>query len=485
MLENLTLESAHKKLINKEITSKELVESSIARIESTDEEISAFVTTNFDEAKKQAEEVDKKIQKGEEISMLAGIPCGIKDIFCTKNLRTTASSNMLKDFIPPYDCTVAEKIREKGALFMGKTNLDAWAHGTSTENSDFFNTHNPWNLDRVPGGSSGGSAASVSSSQVLWSTGSDTGGSIRQPAAMCGVTGWKPSYGLVSRSGIISMSSSLDTIGAFAKSVADVTIIASETVGKDPRDATTIDKKFPNYYQNLNIDMKGKKIGIPKEYFIEGLQPEIERKVKEAIEVYKSLGAQIVDVSLPYTKYGIAVYYIVCPAELSSNLSRYDGIRYGHKAEKFEDIYEMFAESRTEGMGSEAKRRIMIGTYALSAGYYDAYYKKAQQVRTLVVEDFTKAFNEVDVLLTPTTPHTAFKIGEKNDDPLSLYLEDVFTVSANLAGISGLSVPCGFDNENLPIGLQILGPQFGEQTIFDFGHAYQNVTDWHEKRPGI
>ena len=485
MLENLTVKQAWQMLESGETTAVKLMEASKKRIEETDEKIKAFVTTNYEEALEQAKNIDEKRAKGEKLSRLSGIPCALKDLFCTKNLRTTASSKMLEHFVPPYDASIIKKLRKKGSIFMGKLNLDAWAHGTSTENSDFFNTHNPWDLERTPGGSSGGSAASVAASQVLWATGTDTGGSIRQPAAMCGISGWKPTYGSVSRSGIISMSSSLDTVGAFAKTVEDLSIIATEMVGKDPLDATTLDIQYQDFYENLATDMKGVRIGVPKEYFQEGLSPEIEKAIKDALKIYENMGAKIVDISLPYTKYGIAIYYIICPSELSANLARYDGIRYGYKPENPKDHIEMFTGSRSVGFGAEAKRRIMIGTYALSSGYYDAYYRKAQKVRTLVVNEFKEAFDNVDVIITPTTPTTAFKLGEKSSDPLSLYLEDVYTVSANMAGICGLSIPCGQDKKGLPIGMQILGPQLGEQKIFNVGHAYQTHTDWHTKRPQI
>ena len=485
MFKDLTLAKAHSMLVKKEITSVELMHASQEIIESTDANIQAFVTKNYEEALEQAKEVDVRIQKGENISRLAGIPCGIKDMFCTKGLKTTASAKMLKNFTPPYDASVIASLRNKGGVFMGKLNLDAWAHGTSTENSDFFNTHNPWDLKRTPGGSSGGSAASVAASQVLWATATDTGGSIRQPAAMCGVTGWKPTYGMVSRAGVIAMASSLDTIGAIAKSVEDISIIATEMAGRDEADATSIDTHGVDYFAQLQGDIRGMKVGVPKEYFIEGMHPEVEKSVREAITVLQSRGAQIVDISLPLTRYGIAVYYIICPSEVSANLARYDGIRYGHAASNAHDTIEMFAQARDEGFGAEAKRRIMMGTYALSSGYYDAYYRKAQKVRTLVIREFEEAFRQVDVIATPTTPHTAFSLGEKCNDPLSLYLEDVFTVTANIAGICGISLPCGFDSKNLPIGLQLLGPQRGEQKIFNVGHAYQQETDWHEKRPSV
>ncbi len=482
---NLTLSQVAAKLRSKEVSSVELTQLSMARIQETDEKLHAFLTLNFDEAMEQAKGVDARFAKGEILSPLAGIPISIKDLYCTKGLRTTASAKFLKDFVPPYDATVIAKLREKGSVFMGKVNLDAWAHGVSTENSDFGPTHNPWDLEKVPGGSSGGSAASVASRQVWWSPASDTAGSIRYPASFCGVVGYKPTYGLTSRSGVISMASSYDTMGPICRSVEDASIIASEISGRDFLDATSLHGDVPNFHANLNADMKGVRIGIPKEYFIEGLAPDVEKGVRDVIEWYRSHGAEIVDVSIPHSPYGIAIYYIVCPAEASSNLARYDGIRYGHASSEAENLFEMFAKSRDEGLGDEAKRRIMIGTYVLTAGYADAYYNQAQKVRTILCREFEDVFKTVDVLLAPITPTTAFKLGSKNSDPLAMYLEDVLAVQANLVGIPAISLPCGFDSSGMPLSFQLMGPQMGEQKIFNAGYAYEKEMKWGEKEPKI
>lgn len=485
MLEKMTITKAMQDLRAKKVSAVELARASIEQMEKTEPIVSAVLTQTCENALEQAKEVDAALARGETINNLAGIPMMVKDNFAVKGVKMTAGDKMLENFVPAYDASIISNLREKRAVFMGKSNMDAWAHGTSTENSAYFDTKNPWDPTRIPGGSSGGSAASVASSQVLWALGSDTGGSIRQPAAMCGVVGWKPTYGLTSRQGVVAMASSLDTMGAFAKNVQDMTIIADEIVGKDINDATSLVTESPNYFQNLNESMEGVKIGVPVEYFAKGLNEEVYSSIEDALEIFEDLGAEIYDIALPHTKYAIAAYYIICPSEVSANLARYDGIRFGHKSANETNHIDMFSKARAEGFGDEALRRIMIGTYTLSAGYFDAYYKKAQRVRTLIVKEFEDAFKEVDFIITPTTPHTAFKLGEKSDDPLSLYLEDVYTVSANLAGICGISVPVGFDRKRLPIGMQLLGPQRGEQKIFNAGFAYQNKTNWHNKRPSF
>ena len=415
---------------------------------------------------------------------LSGVMVAIKDLILTEaEGPSTAASKFLEDFRSPYDATVIRKLREAGAIISGKTNLDEFAMGTSTENSALGKTSNPWDDSRVPGGSSGGSAAAVAAGLAPLALGTDTGGSTRQPAALCGIVGFKPTYGRVSRYGVMAVASSLDQVGGFARSVKDVAKLMTIISGHDPHDATTVDRPVPDYTQALTGEVKGLKIGLPQEYFIDGMQPEVEQGVRQAAADLAAAGAEIIDISLPHTKYGIAAYYIIQPSEMSANMARYDGIRYGRRAQA-DSLLETYMTSRAEGFGPEVKRRIMLGAYSLSAGYYDAYYKKAMQVRTLIKRDFEQAFEQCDVILTPTTPTTAFKIGEKADDPLELYLNDVFTVSANLAGIPGISVPCGFDGQGLPMGLQLLGPQWGEETILRVAEAYERQHDWHTKQPG-
>ncbi|MEK7841215.1 MAG: Asp-tRNA(Asn)/Glu-tRNA(Gln) amidotransferase subunit GatA, partial [Deltaproteobacteria bacterium] len=409
----------------------------------------------------------------------------VKDIFCTKGILTTCASKILNNFVPPYDATVIKKLKEAGAVILGKNNMDEFAMGSSTENSAFFVTKNPWDTERVPGGSSGGSAASVSAGECAGSIGTDTGGSIRQPASCCGVVGLKPTYGRVSRYGMIAFASSLDQAGPMTKDVLDCAIMLNTMAGYDSQDSTCIDTPVPDYTKALTKGIKGLNIGIPKEYFIKGLDSDVEKAVKEAIEVLKKQGASVVDVSLPHTDYAIAVYYLVATAEASSNLARYDGVKYGCRAKDSKNLMDMYCKTRDEGFGPEVKRRIMLGAYSLSAGYYDAYYKKASQVRTLIKRDFEEAFKKCDVILTPTAPTPAFKIGEKTADPLTMYLSDIFTISCNLAGIPGLSIPCGFTKGNLPIGLQILGKPLDEETVLKTAYAYEQATDWHKKRPKL
>jgi aspartyl-tRNA(Asn)/glutamyl-tRNA(Gln) amidotransferase subunit A len=400
-------------------------------------------------------------------------------------MRTTCGSKILSDFSPAYDATVVKKLRESGAVFLGKANMDEFAMGSSTENSGFFVTKNPWHLERIPGGSSGGSAAAVAADECAAALGSDTGGSIRQPAACCGVVGLKPTYGRVSRFGLVAFASSLDQIGPITKDVTDCAILMNSISGHDTNDSTSVDVTVPDYRKALVNDVKGMQLGIPKEYFIEGMDEDVERAVWEAIKLLEQWGASIKEVSLPHTEYAVATYYIICTAEASSNLARYDGVKYGHRAEGCDGLIDMYAETRLEGFGPEVKRRIMLGTYVLSAGYYDAYYRKAQQVRTLIRRDFDQVFNEYDALLTPTSPTPAFMIGEKVKDPLQMYLSDILTIPANLAGLPGISIPCGFDKEGLPTGLQIIGKHFDEETILRIAYAFEKRTDHHLKRPQL
>ncbi|MBA3060474.1 MAG: Asp-tRNA(Asn)/Glu-tRNA(Gln) amidotransferase subunit GatA, partial [Nitrospirae bacterium] len=408
----------------------------------------------------------------------------IKDNMCTKGIRTTCSSKILADFIPPYESTVTSRLRENGYVLIGKTNLDEFAMGSSTENSGFFTTRNPWDIERIPGGSSGGSAAAVAADECIAALGSDTGGSIRQPASLCGVVGLKPTYGRVSRYGLVAFASSLDQIGPITKNVKDSAILLNIISGNDPFDSTSAPVAVPDFTKVLGNEIKGLKIGIPKEYFIKGMDSEIEESVKTAIKKLESLGAVPVDISLPHTEYAAAAYYVLATSEASSNLARYDGVKYGFRAEG-KDLMEMYMNTRAQGFGAEVKRRIMLGTYALSSGYYDAYYKKAQQARTLIKTDFEKAFNSVDMIVTPTSPTAAFKSGEKTEDPLQMYLSDIFTISVNLAGIPAISIPCGFTSSNLPIGLQIIGKHFDEESILKAAYAYEQSTDWHKRKPNL
>jgi aspartyl-tRNA(Asn)/glutamyl-tRNA(Gln) amidotransferase subunit A len=415
---------------------------------------------------------------------LRGIPIAVKDILCTAGIPTTCGSRILEDFIPPYDATVVARLKAAGAVILGKTNTDEFAMGSSTENSAFFPTHNPWDLERVPGGSSGGSAAAVAAGECLGALGTDTGGSVRQPAALCGIVGLKPTYGRVSRYGLIAFASSLDQVGVLTRDVTDAAILLNVIAGHDPLDSTSLDAPVPDATAALTGDIRGMRVGVPREYFIPGMQPEVEAAVRAALEKLADLGAEIVEVSLPHTDYALPVYYLIAPAEASANLARYDGVRYGLRivGNSLEDTYK---QTRGQGFGPEVKRRIMLGTYALSAGYYDAYYLKAQKVRTLIKGDFDRAFQQVDVIVTPTSPTTAFRIGEKTDDPIQMYLSDIFTLSVNLAGICGINVPCGFDAQGLPIGLQIMGPALGETTILRVAYAYEQATDWHTRRPPL
>ncbi len=484
-LYSLTIHELHEKLKKREIASLELTEAFLKRIEAVDGKIKAFLTVTKEDAIKQAKEADKRLAFGTDITPLTGIPIAVKDIFCTKGILTTCASKILANFVPPYDAHVIKKLKDAGAVILGKNNMDEFAMGSSTENSAYFTTKNPWAMERVPGGSSGGSAASVAADECVASMGTDTGGSIRQPASCCGIVGLKPTYGRVSRYGMIAFASSLDQAGPLTKDVKDCAIMLNAIAGHDQQDSTSIDAPVPDYTKALTKDVKGLKIGIPKEYFIQGLDKDIEKAVKEAIEILKKQDASFVDISLPHTDYAIAVYYLVATAEASSNLARFDGVKYGHRAKDGKNLLDMYCKTRDEGFGPEVKRRIMLGTYSLSAGYYDAYYRKASQVRTLIKRDFEDAFKKCDVILTPTAPTPAFKIGEKTADPLTMYLSDIFTISCNLAGIPGISLPCGFTKDNLPIGLQILGKPLDEETVLKTAYAYEQATDWHKRRAQI
>ena len=474
---DLTITEAQRGLREKKFSAKESTQSCLQRIDKLEDRLNAFISVTPIKALKQAEKVDGMISRGEELPSLAGIPIAIKDNICTKGICTTAASRILEDFIPPYDATVVAKLREQRAIFIGKTNLDEFAMGSSTENSAFGPTKNPWNTAKVAGGSSGGSAAAVASGMCLGALGSDTGGSIRQPASFCGVVGLKPTYGRVSRYGLIALTSSLDQIGPLARTAEDTSFIFEAIRGSDPSDATSISTEVgPLPRSNLK---EGFRIGIPKEYFGEGLDSDVEEIIRKAIKVMENSGGKIVEISLPHTKDALPDYYIINPSEASANLARYDGVRYGVRIEGGDFLDEYF-KSRSRGFGDEVKRRIMLGTYTLSAGYYEAFYLRASKVRTLVARDFEKAFAEVDVIACPTSPTIAFGIGEKQD-PLSMYMADIFTIPANLAGICGINIPCGF-SASLPVGLQLLGPQFSEELLFKAGYAFEQATDWHKKR---
>jgi aspartyl-tRNA(Asn)/glutamyl-tRNA(Gln) amidotransferase subunit A len=481
----LSIHELSKSLKNKEITSKELTGTYLGRIEEVDPKVRAYITVTRDEALESAEAADKRLNDGAATTPLTGVPISVKDIFCTKGIKTTCGSKILEGFIPPYDATVIKRLKSAGAVILGKVNMDEFAMGSSTENSAFFPTLNPWDLGRVPGGSSGGSAASVAADECAASVGTDTGGSIRQPAACSGVVGLKPTYGRVSRYGMIAFASSLDQGGPVTKDVTDAAVMLNIIAGVDPLDTTSIDAPVPDYTEGLNDGVKGLKVGIPKEYFIEGIDKEVEGAVRQAADVLKDAGAKLVDVSLPHTEYAISVYYLVATAEASSNLARYDGVKYGLRVEEGGGLMDMYKLTRDRGFGSEVKRRIMLGTYSLSAGYYDAYYRKASQVRTLIKKDFDSAFKKCDVIATPTSPTPAFKLGEKIDDPLTMYLSDIFTISCNLAGIPGISIPCGFTKEGLPVGLQILGRSLDEATVLKTAYTYEQATAWHKKKPKL
>jgi aspartyl-tRNA(Asn)/glutamyl-tRNA(Gln) amidotransferase subunit A len=483
-LYELTAREAGAKIASREISARELTESVLSRIDQVDGAVHAYVTVLRDRALSQADLVDAKLLSGEQLSPVAGIPIALKDNLSTTGIETTCSSRILRGYKPPYDATVVKTLNEAGAVAIGKVNLDEFAMGSSTENSAFFTTRNPWNTNHVPGGSSGGSTASVAAGEAIWSLGSDTGGSIRQPAAFCGVVGLKPTYGRVSRYGLIAFASSLDQIGPVTKDVYDNALMLNHLAGHDPLDSTssTIDK--PDYTKSLTGTIKGLRLGVPKEYYAAGVSPQVKAALTTAIAQLESLGAQVEETSLPTTEYALACYYIIAPAEASSNLARYDGVRFGHRADRAMTPLELFNKTREEGFGPEVKQRIMIGTYALSAGYYDAFYRKAQQVRTLIRREFDLAFTKFDALITPTAPTTAFAVGEKSDDPLAMKLSDILTIPVNMAGLPAISVPCGFD-DGLPIGLQIIAPSFKEETLFQIAYAYEQSTDWHKRKPKL
>ena len=476
----LTVHELQEKLKNKELTSYDITKAYIDRMNEKEKDVQAFVTTLEDDALEQAKKIDEEIKAGEVEGNFAGIPIGIKDNICTKGVKTTCSSRMLENFVSPYDATVVEKLNDEKMINLGKLNMDEFAMGGSTEYSYFKKTRNPWNLNKVPGGSSGGSAAAVASRMVPWALGSDTGGSIRQPSSFCGVVGLKPTYGLVSRYGLVAFASSLDQIGPITKDVYDSAMLLNIIAGHDDRDTTSSNQEKIDYTKCLKNDVKGLKIGIPKEFFGEGINEEVKASLEKAIEIYKELGAEVEEFSLDIAKYSLATYYIIACAEASSNLGRFDGIRYGYRAKDFKDLKDLYRKSRSEGFGPEVKRRIILGTYVLSSGYYDAYYKKAQQVRTLVMNEFNKAFEKYDVLLTPTSPTVAFDIGSKSNNPLEMYLADICTVSVNIGGLPGISIPCGVDKEGMPIGMQLIGNKFQEGTILNAAYTYEQKTKFRE-----
>lgn len=478
-----SIKEIEEKLHKKEITVSDLVDTSYKRINEVEDKVHAFLTLDEENARAKAKELDSETDA---TAKLFGIPAGIKDNIVTKGLRTTCASQFLRNFEDPlYNATVVEKLNQEKSVTIGKLNMDEFAMGSSNENSGFTPTRNPWNTDYVPGGSSGGSAAAVAAGEVLFSLGSDTGGSIRQPAAFCGVVGLKPTYGLVSRFGLVAFASSLDQIGPLTRTVEDNARVLEVIAGHDQMDSTSANVEVPSYTESLTGDVKGLKIAVPKEYLAEGVNPEVKEAVLAALKVYESLGATWDEVSLPHSKYAVATYYLLSSSEASANLSRFDGVRYGVRSENAENMIDMFKKSRSEGFGEEVKRRIMLGTFALSSGYYDAYYKKAQKVRTLIKNDFEKIFEEYDVVIGPTTPTPAFKVGEKINDPLTMYANDILTIPVNLAGVPGISIPCGFSPEGLPIGLQIIGKHFDERTVFRAAHAFEQATDHHTKRPQI
>lgn len=474
----LTVHELAEKLDKRELTSEEIVKAYKDRIEDKEQDVQAFITTTLDEALEEAKRIDGA--KGEEANKLAGIPIGIKDNLCTKGVKTTCASKMLENFVSPYDATVIEKLNEEKIISLGKLNMDEFAMGSSTENSAMKVTHNPWNLSKVPGGSSGGSAAAVAADMVPWALGSDTGGSIREPASFCGVVGLKPTYGLVSRYGLVAFASSLDQIGPITKDVRDCATLLNIIAGHDEKDSTSYNKEKVDYIKALKGDVKGLKIGVPKEFFGEGINSEVKAKLEEAIEKYKEMGAVVEECSLDVAEYALATYYIIACAEASSNLGRFDGIRYGYRTKNYTNLKELFKNSRSEAFGPEVKRRIILGTYVLSSGYYDAYYKKAQQVRTFVKKEFDKNFEKYDVLLTPVAPTTAFDIGSKSNNPLEMYLADICTVSINIAGVPAISIPCGVDKAGMPIGMQLIGNKFSEKTILNAAYAFEQQIKFRE-----
>jgi aspartyl-tRNA(Asn)/glutamyl-tRNA(Gln) amidotransferase subunit A len=482
MLTDLTIHELGERFRKGDATPTQAAREYLARITALDPKVKAYLTVTGEAALSRAAESDRRFKSGAPLGSLDGVPIGVKDLFCTRGVRTTCGSKILDAFVPPYDATVVTRLLGAGAVILGKLNMDEFAMGSSTENSAYFTTRNPWDLSRVPGGSSGGSAAAVAGDLAAGAFGTDTGGSIRQPAAFCGTVGLKPTYGRVSRYGMIAFASSLDQAGPFAKDVRDAALLLQTIAGHDPKDSTSVATPVPDYAADLERGVKGLRVGIPAEYFIEGLDAEVEAAVRAAIETLEGLGAKTESVSLPHSEYGLAAYYVIAPAECSSNLARYDGVKYGLRAPGARDLIDMYSRTRGAGFGAEVKRRVMLGTYALSAGYHDAYYGKAQKVRTLVQRDFQKAFERVDVIVAPTTPGAAFTLGERAD-PLSMYLNDVFTIPVNLSGLPGLSVPAGFTKAGLPIGLQVIGKAFDEATILRAAAAYEAATAWRERKP--
>ena len=490
----LTAGEARRRLDRREFSSVELTRACLERIELVEDRVKAFVTVTPEVALQQAENADRSLAAGQG-GRLTGIPVQIKDVMCTKGIRTTCSSRMLQDFVPVYNATAAGKLLDQGAVLLGKGNMDEFAMGSSTENSAFYPTHNPWDLDRVPGGSSGGAAASVAAGEALFSIGSDTGGSIRQPASFCGVVGLKPTYGLVSRYGLVAFASSLDQIGPLTRDVSDCALVLSAIAGHDPKDSTSLSLDAKDYTVALNDkspssplakvgQKEGLRLGVPEEYFVEGMEEGTRQRVQGAIKTLENLGASVQPVSLPTTKYALACYYIIAPSECSANLARYDGVKYGYSFQDAGDMWQEMEKTRQHGFGPEVRRRIMLGTYALSAGYYDAYYLKAQQVRTLIQQDFARVFQQVDVLAAPVSPTVAFPLGEKTADPVQMYLSDVCTLPVNIAGLPSMSVPCGFD-QGLPVGLQLIGPHLSEETLLRVAYAYEQATEWHQARPEL
>jgi aspartyl-tRNA(Asn)/glutamyl-tRNA(Gln) amidotransferase subunit A len=482
---SLTAHASKELLQKRESSSVELTKAVFSRISAVEEKVRAYITLTYDLAIEMAKEADRRLKTGDRLTPLTGIPVAIKDNMCTRGVLTTCASRILGNFVPPYDATVVARMKDAGAVFVGKTNLDEFAMGSSTENSGMKTTLNPWNLERIPGGSSGGSAAAVAADETILALGSDTGGSIRQPCALTGTVGIKPTYGRISRYGLVAYASSLDQIGPITKDIEDAALLMNALAGHDPLDSTSADAPVPDYTDFLRKSIKGMKIGVPREYFVEGMEKEVEAAVRAAIERLEELGAELVEVSLPHTRYAVAAYYLCATAEASSNLARYDGAHYGYRAAGTDNIIDMFSRTRAEGFGKEVKRRIMLGTYALSAGYYDAYYLKALRVRTLIKRDFEQAFEHVDAIVTPTSPTAAFRVGEKTDDPLQMYLSDIFTISVNLAGVPALALPCGFTSDNLPIGLQLIAPNFEEGRLLSIAHAYEQSTDFHTRKPPL
>ena len=482
-MHNQTLAELAAGLKRRQYSSRELTQHFLDRIAARDTTFNSFITVTADEALREADAADQRLaREGDSAPALCGVPIAHKDLFCTDGVRTSSGSKMLDNFVPPYDATVVSRLREAGAVMLGKTNMDEFAMGSSNETSWYGPVKNPWDTDCVPGGSSGGSAAAVAARLTPAATASDTGGSIRQPAALCGLTGIKPTYGLVSRWGMIAFASSLDQAGTLTRTAEDSALLLQAMAGFDPQDSTSVDRPVPDYVAGLGNDLKGLRIGLPKEYFDEGLNPDTAARVRAALAEYEKLGAELVEISLPSSDLSVPAYYVIAPAEASANLSRFDGVRYGYRCEDPKDLQDLYTRTRAEGFGDEVKRRILVGTYCLSAGFYDAYYRKAQQVRRLIKNDFVAAFEQVDVIMGPTCPHPAFAFGAKSDDPVAMYLEDIYTIATNLAGLPGMSIPCGLV-DGKPVGLQLIGNYFDEARLFNIAHRYQQVTDWHEQAP--